>query len=419
VRLIDLDTWQEVFSTLQKNVLRTVMTAWGVFWGTFMLVVMLGFGSGLEVGVNENMLGFSANNVYAWGQNTTLPYAGLAPGRWVRLDVDDVAALRNALPGAVAIAPGIELGGWRDGNNVSYREKTGNFGVKGESPELAKVSVDRPYLGRFINELDMERRRKVTVIGQAVRRMLFPDEVDPIGEYVRIRGVHFQVVGVMDSEQPGDEGERNNGTLVVPFTTFQAAFNTGDRVGWIGVRLADGVDGEEIERAIKATVGARHRVHPDDPNAVGSFNLSEKHLRAENLFRGIRAFVWLVCIATLLAGALGVSNIMLISVKERTREFGVRKALGATPASIVRLVLQEATVLTALAGYLGLVAGVLALELVARYAATGTGPMGAPSIDLTVALIATAVLGASGAVAGIAPARHAARIHPVVALRSE
>jgi putative ABC transport system permease protein len=416
--MFDLDTWQEVFSTLQKNVLRTSMTAWGVFWGTFMLVVMLGFGSGLETGVTQNMLGFSANNVYAWGGNTTLPHAGMAPGRWVRLDTDDVAALRR-LPGAEAVAPGIELGGWRNGNNVSFKDVTGNFGVKGESPELAQVGVDRPYVGRFINQYDMSARRKVTVIGEAVRHMLFRDEDSPIGQYVRIRGVHFQVVGVIASEQPGEEGERNNNTLIVPFTTFQAAFNTGDRVGWVGVRAAQAVNTEALEREIRDVIGARHRVHPEDAHAVGSYNLSKQHQRVLTLFRGIRAFIWVVCIATLLAGALGVSNIMLISVKERTREFGVRKALGATPGSIVRLVLQEATVLTALAGYLGLVTGVLVLELVSRFTSSAGGPMGSPSIDLTTALVASTVLALSGTLAGLAPARHAARIHPVVALRSE
>jgi putative ABC transport system permease protein len=417
--MIDLDTWQEVFSTLQKNVLRTSMTAWGVFWGAFMLVVMLGFGTGLEAGVTKNMLGFSANNVYAWGGNTSLPYAGMAPGRWIRLNTDDVAALRRNVPGVEAVAPGIELGGWRDGNNVTFGDKTGNFGIKGESPQFALVAVDRPYLGRFINELDMAERRKVAVIGEAVRRMLFRDQESPIGEYIRIRGMHFQVVGVMASEQPGEDGERNNNTLIVPFTTFQAAFNTGNRVGWIGVRASTNVNPDELEQTIRETLASNHRVHPKDKSAVGSFNLSKQYQRVVTLFRGIRAFVWFVCVATLLAGALGVSNIMLISVKERTREFGVRKALGATPGSIVRLVLQEATLLTTLSGYMGLVAGVLGLELVSRLTAKVDGPMGSPGIDLATALIACAVLALSGTLAGLAPARHAARIHPVVALRSE
>jgi len=416
--MIDLDSWHEVFSTLQKNLLRTSMTAWGVFWGTFMLVAMLGFGSGLESGVNRSMLGFFANNVYTWGQATTRAFGGLSPGRPIRLDLDDVAAVRN-LPGVEAVAPGIDLGGWRDGNNVSYEDKTGNFGIRGESPDQARVGLDHPYRGRFVNEIDMDLKRKVAVIGETVRTTLFSDQVDPIGKYLSVRNVHFQVVGVVHSEQPGDEGDRVNSSVSIPLATFQAAFNTGSRVGALGVRLGADVDAELMERRIRDVLGARHRVHPEDPNAIGAFNLAKAHRRVQNLFRGIRAFVWFVCLATLTAGALGVSNIMLISVKERTREFGVRKALGATPASIIRLVLAEASLLTLLAGYLGVVAGVLGLELVSRWVQDASGPLGAPSIDVVAALVATAVIGVAGLLAGIAPARHAARIHPVEALRAE
>jgi putative ABC transport system permease protein len=416
--VLDLDSWQEVFSTLQKNVLRTLMTAWGIFWGTFMLVVMLGFGKGLEVGVQKNMLGFVGNNVYVWGQMTSRAHAGLGPGRRVRLDVSDGDAVRN-LPSVLAVAPSVDLGGWRDGANVSYGDKTAGFGVRGNYPDIARVGMDRPYLGRALNELDMSERRKVTVIGESVRRTLFTDGENPIGRYLSVKGVQFQVVGVVFSEQPGDEGDRNNSSLSVPFTTFQVVFNSGNRVNAIGVRLAADADADQLERVIRGTLAARHQVHPEDENAVGSFNVSRRHQRAENLFRGIQAFVWFVCIATLLAGALGVSNIMLISVKERTKEFGVRKALGATPASIVRLVLAEAAVLTLLAGYLGVVAGVLGLELCARWASGTSGPFGAPSIDLGVALAATLAIGVAGILAGLAPARHAAGIHPVEALRAE
>jgi putative ABC transport system permease protein len=415
---MDLDTWHEVFSTLQKNVLRTVMTAWGIFWGTFMLVMMLGFGNGLEAGVMKNMTGFAANNVYVWGWRTSVPHAGMPPGRRIWLDTSDVEALQR-LDGVEAVAPGIDLGNWRDGNNVSYREKTANLGVRGEASQFAKVALDRPYLGRFINDTDMRERRKVTVIGEAARRMLFEDDMNPIGEYISIRGVHFQVVGVMDSEQPGEAAERTNSTVMVPFTSFQATFNSGDRVAQIGVRGRADADPIALEKSIRELVAFRHSAHPDDPQAIGSFNLAKQHLRMQNLFRGIRAFVWFVCVATLLAGALGVSNIMLISVKERTREFGVRKALGATPGSIVSLVLREAGVLTALAGYLGLVAGVMVLELIGRFAASSDGPLGALSIDFGAAISAMVVLALGGTLAGVAPARHASRIHPVVALRSE
>jgi putative ABC transport system permease protein len=416
--MFDLDTWHEVFSTLQKNVLRTAMTAWGVFWGAFMLVVMLGIGRGLEGGVTRNLASVQANNVYVWGGNTSRPHAGLALTRRIRLNRDDVPALRE-LPGVEAVAPNVELGGWRLGSTVSYGDQVSSFGVRGETPEYLKVAVDRPYLGRFINETDMVERRKVVVMGQAVRHLLIPDSVDPIGEYLRIRGVYFQVVGVMASLQGGDDAERTDNTVFVPFSTFQSTFDPRDRVAGIGVRVREGADAEQLETLLRRTLAARHRADPDDPQAIGSFNLSRQHGRVRALFQGLQAFVWFVCVCTLLAGALGVSNIMLISVKERTREFGVRKALGATPASVIALVLQEAGLLTALAGYLGVVAGVLGLELLSHYVASGDGPLAAPQVNLTAALAATLVLVLAGLLAGLAPARHAANIRPVVAVRSE
>jgi putative ABC transport system permease protein len=417
--MIDLDTWQEVFATLQKNPTRTAMTAWGVFWGTFLLVLMLGIGRGLELGVMHDMSGLSANNIYLWGGRTTLPYNGLGPGRRLSLDLDDIAEIRRTVPGVQSLAPGVELGGWRQGNTVSYGDQVAFFGVRGETPQFTEVAIDRPYLGRFINATDLEGRRKVAVIGDAVRHVLMHDDKDPIGRYLQIRGYYFQVVGVMKSLQGGDDAERADNTLIIPLSTFQSVFNSGRRLGWTGVRAAPGTDVNQLEQTLRSTIALRHHANPADPQVVGSYNVGKQFGRIQTLFRGVRVFVWAVCVATLLAGALGVSNIMLISVKERTREFGVRKALGATPASVVRLVLQEASVLTALAGYLGLVAGVAALELLARYATSATGPLQAPSIDLRAALVAILVLVLAGTLAGVAPARHAARIRPVVALRSE
>jgi putative ABC transport system permease protein len=224
---------------------------------------------------------------------------------------------------------------------------------------------------------------------------------------------------VIASLQGGDDAERVDNSALVPFSTFQTAFNGRGRVGVIGVRLAPGVDSEQLEQSARHLLAVRHRAAPEDPQAVGSFNLSKQTQRVVSLFRGVSAFVWFVCVCTLLAGALGVTNIMLISVKERTREFGVRKALGATPGSVILLVLQEASVLTGLAGYLGVVAGVFGLQLMSHYASSRQGPLAAPSVDVRVALSATLVLVFAGLLAGIAPARHAARIRPVVALRSE
>jgi len=396
-----------------------VMTAWGVFWGTFMLVLMLGFGTGLEQGVQKNMLGFAPNNVYMWGNNTSKPFKGMPVGRWVRFDLDDIAEIKKSVREVEAIAPRVQLGGWQDGNNITFGEKTANFAVMGEYPEFAHVEYVKMERGRFINQLDLQHRRKVAVIGANVQRILFPDGVDPLGEYIKIKGVHFQVVGVAGSERAGEQGDRDRNMVQVPFSTFQAAFNSGDRVGWFAARAKPGIDAQAFDEALRRSIARSRGLDPSDKQAVGSFNTALPYRRVQTLFSGVRFFIWFVSIATLLAGALGVSNIMLVSVKERTREFGVRKALGATPGVIVRQVLHEATVLTALAGYLGVVVGVLTLELSRRFVGGGQGPLAAPGVDLTAALIATLFLSASGIAAGIAPARHAARIQPVVALRSE
>jgi putative ABC transport system permease protein len=417
--MFDLDDWQEVLSTLRKNPLRTLMTAWGVFWGTFMLVLMLGFGTGLEHGVQKNMLGFAPNNVYMWGNRTSKPFRGMPTGRWVKLKLDDMELIRRSVTDLEALAPRIQLGGWQDGNNVTYGEKTANFGVMGEYPEFAVVEHVNLVRGRFVNQLDFQLGRKVAVIGSAVQRILFPDGVDPLGQYIKIKGVHFQVVGVTGSERSGEQGDRDNNTVQIPFTTFQRAFNSGERVGWFSARARPGVDSVGFDRALRRAVATSQGFDPEDQQALGSFNTATPYARVRTLFSGIRFFIWFVSIATLLAGALGVSNIMLVSVKERTREFGLRKALGATPGTIVRQVLQEASVLTALAGYLGVVVGVATLELARRFLGDGQGPLGAPDVDLGVVVVATLFLSASGVVAGIAPARHAARIQPVVALRSE
>lgn len=417
--MFDLDKWQEVLHTLRRNKLRTLLTAAGVLWGIFMLVLMLGFGNGLERGVMKNMVGFVSNSVYVWGQRTSKPYQGLGPGRRIRFSTQDIQAIQSSVSGIAALAPRNQLGGWQDGNNVTFGSKTGNFGVMGDYPELIEIDNIEVVEGRFINHTDMAGQRKVTVIGQHVREVLFGSQRSPVGEYVKIRGMFFKVVGVQRSSLPGQEGERGNSTLYIPFSTFQVAFNNGNRVGWFAVAAHPHVAGAELEAAIRRALRVTHRVHPEDAQAFGSYNAAEKFNRMQNLFVGVKAFIWFVSIATLMAGALGVSNIMLISVKERTREIGVRKTLGATPAAIVGMVLQEAVVLTVLAGYIGLFLGVITLEAVASLVSDGSGPLAAPSVDLAVALIAAVVLVVLGGVAGVAPARHAAKIRPVVALRSE
>jgi putative ABC transport system permease protein len=420
----DLDSWQEVWSTIRRNRLRTLLTALGVFWGIFMLIIMVGAGNGLERGVNRSMAGFATNSMFVWGERTSVPFKGLGPGRPVEFDNADIEVLR-ALPGVQHLAPRNQLGGWRGGNNVTRGIKAAAFQVNGDTPAIQHIQSVKVQRGRHLNELDLGESRKVAVAGKRVQELLFSEGEDPIGQTILIQGVPFKVVGIFDSLATGDEGERMASTIYIPFTTFQRAFHAGDEVGWFAMTIAPGFRSAEVAKAVKAVLGARHHVAPGDPEAIDSFNAEEEFEKVSNLFLGIRLLIWVVGTATLLAGVVGVSNIMLISVKERTREIGIRKALGATPRGIIGQILQESVVLTALAGYLGVIAGVGILELaglaVDAMARSGEAPamFSNPQIDLGVALRATIVLVVAGALAGVIPARNAARVDPVIALRTE
>ena len=413
----DLDTWQEIWATLKRNRLRALLTASGVFWGLFMLILLLGLGRGLERGALA-LSELAPRAVYVWAQRTGMPYRGLSPGRYVRFEDEDIARLR-AVPGVEFVAARLRFGGWRDSALVSHAGKSGAVNVLGDMPDYARIEplgIDR---GRFLNHPDVASARKVAVIGGKARGVLFGNE-NPVGQWIEVNGVHFLVVGEIHSDKAGDDGDRINNTVFIPFTTFQVAYNQRNRVGWFTLGLREGARSSEVVREVRRVLSERHRLNPLDEQALGSFDAAEKYEKIHALFTGIRTFVWFVGTLTLFSGVLGVSNILLIIVKERTREIGVRKALGATPGSIVRLVVQESMALTTLAGYTGLVAGVAALEGIAHLVEHLEGaPLRSPEVDFKAALVATGVLVVAGAVAGIVPARHAARVPPVEALRAE
>jgi len=416
--MFDLDAWQEIWATVSRNRLRALLTACGVIWGIFMLVVLLGVGKGLERGARKNLGNLSTRSVFVWAQRTSLPYRGKPPGRYVRFHNADIEALRH-VPGVAHVSPRLQLGGWRDGQIVSYRDKNGSFTITGNYPELRQVEPFQITHGRFLSDRDQDERRKVCVLGDQVRAVLFGDE-SPIGRYVRVRDVYLLVVGEVFSDKTGDDADRVRNAVFVPFSSFQHLFNERDHVGWFGLTATGDVAPERVEQAVKHVLSERHGIHPRDPEALGSFNAGTQVDKVDGLFRGLSVFVWFVGTLTLLAGVLGVSNILLITVKERTREIGVRKALGATPRKIVAMVLKEAVVLTSLSGYVGLVAGVGALELLARWLETmPKAPLNRPEVDLKVAASATLILIVSGTLAGVFPARHATRISPVEALRTE
>ena len=413
-----LDSWQEILAALAHNRLRAVLTAFGVFWGVFMLLVMLGLGHGIERGTRRNLVGMISRSVFVWPQRTSRPYRGLQPGRGVRFRNEDIAAIAQ-LRGVEDLSPRLRGGEWRDGLNVVFGSTTGNFAVMGDYPALLRVEPMTIARGRFINTRDVTDARKIAVIGSEARRVLMGDD-NPIGQYIQIRRVHFQIVGEVSSERTGNPGERVRSAVFIPFSTFQRVVGQRGHVGWFALNAAETISAERIEAAVRSTLMARHRIHPADEQAIGSFNDAERSGRLRSLFRGIEGFVWFVGTLTLLAGMLGVSNILLITVKERTRELGIRKALGATPFAIVSMVLKEAVALASIAGYLGIVAGVGVLGALDRVLSSmPEAPLNRPEVDFRAAVVAAVLLVVAAVVAGLVPARHAARISPVEALRTE
>jgi putative ABC transport system permease protein len=417
--LLDRDNWAEIWNVLRANRLRATLTAFGVAWGIFMLIVMLGFGSAMQSGTKRNLKGMATNMLWVWGGLTTKPYDGLRPGRAIRLDTRDIDRLRD-LPGVEWIAPQLQLGGWMNGFLVSYGSKAESYNVFGEYPEMKHIMSFQYEEGRFINEMDTAEQRKVAVIGRGIRDELYPAGVDPIGTYLKISGVYFEVVGVTKTLRTGQQGDRDAHSIYVPFTTLKSAFHTGDHVAFFVMTAKPGTDGAELERQVRDALSRAHRVAPDDKLALGSFNMFEMFGKFQEVFFWLWAISWIVGGLTLAAGVVGVSNIMLIAVKERTKEFGVRKALGATPGSVVRMVLMETIVLTTIAGLVGIAFGTGVLYL-ADFALSKVteSPFGPPDVGLEIVVQALGVLVATAALAGLIPASHAASIKPIEALRTE
>jgi putative ABC transport system permease protein len=416
----DLDHWQEIKTALLRNRMRTALTAFGVFWGIFLLMVMLGSGVGLRNGVTRGFSGGATNSFFVWTQRTQKPYKGMQPGRTLELTNADVQAVKDKVPEVEVVLPSNQLGGFGGGNSVSRGRKSGAFEVHGDFPQIAVLQSFDLREGRFLNQLDVAEHRKVAVIGAHVKDVLFADGERVIGDAIEIRGVYFQVIGVFASRQTGDQATREEEQIYVPFPTFQRAFNFGDRVGWLSITSAASVPASVAEERVLTLLRERHTVAPDDARAFGHWNMEEEFGKIQNLFRGISALVWLVGIGTLTAGAIGVSNIMLIIVKERTKEIGIRRAVGARPSAIVAQIVLESVILTSFAGYLGMVAGIVVITLVAKALPSGGNIMFTnPDVGVGDALQALAVLIGAGILAGLAPAQRALQVSPMLALRSE
>lgn len=418
----DKDRWQELASSLKSNRLRTLLTAFGVFWGIFMLIIMVGSGKGLENGVTQGFGDFATNSVFIWAQRTTIPYKGMPKGRNYNFNNEDITALKKEIRGIRYLAPRLRAGGRFGASNVVRGKNTGGFSISGDYPDINKIDPVSITAGRFVNEMDVLKKRKVAVIGKRVVEALFTPDEDPLGEYVRIQGVYFQVVGVFESKRSGERADHDNESLFIPFTTMQVTYNYGDVVGFFAITGQDHISVSKIQDRAVALLKRRHHVAPDDDQAVGFFNVEKEFKQMKGLFNGIAGLIWVVGIGTLLAGIIGVSNIMLVIVKERTKEIGIQRAIGASPFKIMSQIILEAVTLTAMSGYLGLVLGVGLVELINQLIEKGGGDSNAfrhPEVDFNVAILALAILVVAGMLAGYFPARRAIRVKPIDALRYE
>jgi putative ABC transport system permease protein len=385
-----------------------------------MLIIMLGSGQGLQNGVTRSFGGSATNAVYMWAQQTTIPYKGLPRGRSYHFQEDDIQAIKDNVPELDVLAPSAQLGGYRGDNNVSRGTKTGPFAVRGDFPENRFIQIFKMTSGRYLNALDIKEKRKVCVIAQRVLEILFNKGENPLGQYIQVNGTYFRVIGTLTSEKSGDDVEEKMQTIYIPFTTFQQAFNWGGRIGWFSLTAKPQYAASLVEEKIKKVLAQRHKISPDDPYAIGSWNSEKEFSKIQGLFSGISLLVWVVGIGTLLAGVIGVSNIMLIIVKERTREIGIRRAIGASPGSIMTQIISESILLTYMAGYFGMLAGVFLLEAInSAIAGQDTGMFYQPGVHLAVVLKALGILIFCGALAGIIPARKALAISTVDALRYE
>jgi putative ABC transport system permease protein len=414
--MFEQDRWKEIFHVLKQNKLRTFLTAFGIAWGIFMLMIMLGASSGLGNGMARNLGDFAVNSCFMWTQPTTMPYKGFQKGRTYDFELKDIEMLRKQIPEIQDLSPRLNRGS----QPVSRNNKSEGFNIFGDYPQYNNIDPVTIVKGRYINRNDIENYRKVIVVGERVRDALFKQDEEALGQYLKINGIYFKIVGIYRSRHSGGWGNFQNGCIEMPLTTMQKAFNLGNIVGWFGMTAQRNASVKDVQDKAMKLLKAAHFIHPDDEMAIGHENVEEEFRNINGMFIGISIVVWIVGLGTLFAGVVGVSNIMLVVVRERTQEFGIQRALGATPWKIISQLLMESAFLTTTAGYVGLFFGIGLVRLLGKVLPPNIQEViYNPDISLKIAFSSLAILIVSGIIAGIIPARKAVSMKPIDAIRSE
>jgi putative ABC transport system permease protein len=410
--MFDIDIWQEIFATIKKNKLRTILTGFSVAWGIFILVVLLGSGTGLENGVRKDFAGDATNSIWIFQGQTSMAYNGMQSGRSIRFTNEDYDRTHEMVKAADHMTSRTGING---NGIIAYKNQYGSFEIDCVMPDNIYLELATIEEGRFINNFDISEKNKVVTISTIVRDELFKNK-KALGQFIKVSGIPFKVIGVFKTVS-----DRDNRRVYLPVSTAQMVFNGSNRIYAVAFTTGNmtAAESKKTENALRASFASHHKFSVDDKRAIWIRNNLENYTKFTGLFAGIRIFIWGIGILTIIAGIVAVSNIMIIVVKERTKEIGIRKAIGATPGSIIGLVILESILITGFAGYFGLVAGIGLLEILSPVFASPDSYFLNPSVDFKVAVYATLVLIIAGTFAGLIPARRAARIRPIETLRDE
>ncbi|MCR5471972.1 MAG: ABC transporter permease [Prevotella sp.] len=413
---LDIDTYREILDTLTRNKSRSFLTGFGVFWGVFMLVALIGGGQGMKELLNQNFEGFATNSAMIWAQPTTKAYKGFRKGRRWDMEYKDVQRLKSRIPELEVVSPVL----FSNGGTAYFGDRKTTVSINGVQEDYQRVSEPKMRYGRYLNDMDVAQRRKVCVIQKKTYKDLFPGGGDPCGSFIRVDSVYYQIVGVDYSSAEGISfGGESGTTMLLPITLMQQTYNMGQNVHMIAVTGKKGVVMSTITNRIRETIARAHTIDPEDEQGVMVFNTEVLFQMLDSLFKGVNFLIWLVGLGTLLAGAIGVSNIMMVTVRERTIEIGIRRAIGATPKMILSQIISESIVLTMVAGMSGILFAVMILQML-ELANTEDGILAAHfQVGFWTAIFAALAIAAMGVLAGLAPAARAMSIKPVDAMRDE